>query len=210
MKLTRSLLSMLLFSFLHAFPHVSGQGILTQEVQEELEITKADSLAKLPFSIVGITRELGATEKLLVGSEALDLSEENLEDYTADVDSLFTQIELFRSDTSLFSLEDLSFRELNQIGQQIQFYMDQINEQVSRYSGIVIELENQMLQLHVKRQRWLLTLEQGQADAALEARKQRIQGTLQRVDEVRLGLQEDLVVLFGRNTAAHRNTDFHL
>ena len=101
MKLTRSLLSIILFSFLLACLHVSGQGILTQDAQEELESTEADSLARLPFPIVGITRELGASERLLVESEALDLSEETLQAFKADVDSLFAQIELFRSDTSL-------------------------------------------------------------------------------------------------------------
>jgi len=197
MKISSNLLSVFLLSMLLSFfmgsSTISGQGIIPEDAQEETSMTEADSLAQQPFSIVGITRELGATERLISASEDLDLDLETLEGFASDVDSLFVQVEGLLGDTAIYSLENISSRELDQVSQQDQFYMDQVDDLMNRLSRIARELEHQMLQLHVNRQRWELTLEQGKEDVALEARVERIESTVQRIDETRKSLQEDLV-----------------
>ena len=113
---------------------VNGQGIIPLDSQEEMEKAEADSLAHLPFPVVGITRELGATERLLADSEGMDRLPESLADFNSDVDSLFARIGDFLADTSLLSLEDLSSRELDQIAQQTQFYRDQVDDLLTQFA----------------------------------------------------------------------------
>ncbi|MEA3461151.1 MAG: mechanosensitive ion channel, partial [Bacteroidota bacterium] len=149
--------------------------------------------ARLPFSVVEITSELGAAERLISASEELDMDREALEEFASEVDSLFAQAEGLLGDTALYTLENLSSRELDQVIQQDQFYIDQIDERMNHLSRIARELENQSLHLQVNRQRWILTLEQGEEDATLEARVERIESTIQRIDETRKSLQDDLV-----------------
>jgi small-conductance mechanosensitive channel len=177
-----------------------GQALFPQGSQETAAIqvtTQADvdSLAQRPFALVAITRELGATERLLNESMAVDLSDEDLEKVARDVDSLFARVDLFLEESDLSSIETMSIRELEQVDLQDDFYVDQIEEMMKRLSAMDQELENQMLQLQVNRQRWRLTLEQGEADATLEARLERIESTMQRIDEVRRALQDDLLVV---------------
>jgi len=186
------LLVFLLFMFFLS-ASLNGQGIIPQSSQEELTSGEADSLAQRPFSIVGITRELGDTERLLSQSEEEDLNRETLEGFASDVDSLLAQTDRFLSDTAIQSMEDISSRELDQVGQQDEFYSDRIDELMNRLSRIGRKLENQMLKLQVNSQRWKLTLDQGADDPALEARIERIESTIQRIDEVRTALQNDLV-----------------
>lgn len=183
----------LLFTIFILSLNLSAQNLIPQSSQTELASEEADSLAQRPFPVVGITRELGATERLIAESEELDLDLETLEGFAAEVDSLLARIDVFLGDTAIISLEDQSSRELDHVEQQGQFYMDQINELMNRHSGITRELENQLQQLQVNRQRWILTLDRGEADATIEARMERIESTIQKIDEVRKKLQLDLV-----------------
>jgi small-conductance mechanosensitive channel len=196
------LLSVLLTSVLFFPTNSSGQGIIPQEglseaSKAESSQAEADSLAQLPFPIVGITRELGVSERLLSQSQEADLDRETLEGFTSDVDSLVAHVELFLGDTVLYSLEELSTRELDQIQQQEKFFSDQIDGLMNRLSRVASELEEQILKLQVNKQRWTLTLDQGAADPALEARIERIESTIQRIDELSKDLQDDLVNVLG-------------
>ena len=193
MKRNLLLLSGLLCSLIFCSSPVSGQGIVTQSAQPEITQAEADSLSRLPFPLIGITRELGATERLISRSEQKDLSQEMLEGISGEVDSLIAQAEMFLEDPVLGSMGEISTRELDQLALQNQFYTDQITGLLSRLSDMSVELESQMLQLQVNRQRWNLTMEQGAGDPTLEARSERLVTTLQRIDEVRKSLQEDLV-----------------
>ena len=186
------LLSLLLIIFM--IPNsISAQGIVSQNAQPETTQAEADSLSRMPFPLVGITRELGATERLLDQSGQKDLNEEVLDGISGDVDSLIAQVDLFLEQPVLRSMKEISSRELDQLALQNQFYSDQVDGQMKRLTGMAADLENQMLQLQVNGQRWRLTMEQGAGDPTLEARSERLAGTLQRMDEVRRSLQEDLV-----------------
>lgn len=198
MRIKSYLLSVLLAtgfltSLLFLSPTVSGQGIVHLDAQVEMKQAEADSLAQIPFPIVGITRELGATERLIAESEEMKLGQDILDQYAADVDTIFARVDLFLGDTTIYSLNDISSRELDQIGLQEQFYLDQIEDLMGRLSWITGELENQLLKLQVNRKRWILTLDQGGGDPTLEAREARIEGTIQRIDTARKILQFDLV-----------------
>jgi len=193
MKIRTLLLSVLLTSVLFFPSNSFGQGIIPPESQNESTQAEADSLSQLPFPVVGITRELGVSERLLSESEDLDLDQETLDGFASDVDSLLAQVEFFMGDTAIYSMEGLSTREMDQVGQRNQFYVDQIDDLTNRLSKVAKELENQMLKLQVNRQRWILTMDLGEADAILETRVERIESTLLRIDEVMKTLLNDLV-----------------
>ena len=174
---------------------VSGQAILGAETPSKYTQVEADSLSQLPFPLVGITRELGATERLLNQAAEKDLDVETREAYKADLDSLASRIYVFMEIPVFEDLGAVSYRELDQLRKQGQLYMDEIDEQKMRLSALASELESQLLQLQVIYQRWVLTLNQGADDPTLEARAERIRNSIAGLAEARKSLQEDMFVL---------------
>ncbi len=211
-----SLLLLLFFLILGLLPApVAAQSVFPQAIQgqssrEPGTRAEADSLSQRPFALVSITRELGATERLLRESEGLELSERTVEDFTREKDSLVARVDKFLGDTLQNSIKSLSSRELDQIELEGKLYRDQLDELMGRLSASAGELEKQMLLLEVNRRRWALTLEQGKTDVTLEARAERIESAMQRIDEVRKELQEGLVfVLEAQDELSELKTDLN-
>ena len=195
MKMRLLLLSAFLTTILLLPYRTSGQEIFPQTNMNETSQVETDSVAPQPFPIMGITREFGATNRLVAEAEDSHISQEDIDKFSTELDSLVSGINEFLSDSTLWSLENLSSRELDQIAQQDQFYLNQNEDLMNRLTKIAGELENQSKLLQVNRQRWQLTLNQDVDDETLEARSERIKTTIQSIQTVENLLQNDLLFI---------------
>jgi len=208
MKMRMLLLSALLTTIILLPYKTSGQEFFSQTTQNETTQVETDSLALLPFPVMGITREFGATNRLLKEAGEKHLPQEELIGFTSELDTLFSQINVFQDDSIIYSLENVSSRELDQISQRAQYFMHEIDGLQDRLSGIASELDEYTALLSGNRQRWQLTLDQGAEDEALAARTERINRTLEGIDSVRNLLQNDLVfILQGQDEFSLKKTE---
>lgn len=186
------LLTIILFaSFI--LPHkLSGQGIIPQTAQNETAQVNSDSVVLRPFPVTGITKEFGATNDLIVGSDKNLMTEEQEVKITSDTDSLFSQVNLFLGDSILLTLEGRTNRELDEISQRAQFYLNQIEVLQNDLSKVAEDMESELALFQAKKQRWLLTLEQESEEETASSRLDRIQKTVLRIDSVKSLFQEDL------------------
>jgi len=175
--------------------NLDGQDIFQQATQEEAPQVSSDSVAIQPFSLIGITKEYGATNRLIQEAGKKHLTEEVRGGFTREVDSLVLESNVFLNDSTTRTLEGISSRELDHIIQRAQFLKDQIDEVQADLSSVAEEIESQLVLLHNNRQRWQLTMEQAADQQALESRVERVGGTIQQIDSVSMLLQSDLVFL---------------
>ncbi|MCK5694128.1 MAG: mechanosensitive ion channel, partial [Bacteroidales bacterium] len=186
----------------------SGQEFFPQPTQNEISQEGTDSVALLPFPVMGITKEFGITSRLLQEAGEKHLPKEELSEFTSELDTLISQINLFQGDSIIYSLANVSSRELDQISQRAQYFMNEIDGLQDRLSRIASELEEYTALLSVNRQRWQLTLDQRADDEALDARVDLINRTLEGIDSVRNLLQNDLVfILEGQDEFSFKKTE---
>jgi len=208
MKMRLLLLSALLTTILLLPYLTSGQDIFSQTTENETTQAETDSVALLPFPVMGITKEFGATNRLLNEAGEKHLPREKLLRFTGELDTLLSQINNFQGDSIIYSLENVSSRELDQINQRAQYYMNEIDGLQDRLSRIASELDEYTALLSGNRQRWQLTLDQGEGDEALEARVERINRTIVGIDSVRHLLENDLVfILEGQDKFSLKKTE---
>jgi len=195
MKMRALLLTIILFASFILPYKLSGQGIIPKTTQDETAQVNPDSVVLRPFPITGITKEFGATNDLIIGSEKKYLTEDQVARFSSNSDTLFYQINFFLGDSSTINLEGVSSRELDEIGQRSQFYMNQVEVLQERLTKKAMDLESEQETLMENKQRWQLTLEQEAEEEAVAARADRIQRTIEQIDSVRSLFQEDLVYL---------------
>jgi potassium-dependent mechanosensitive channel len=202
MKIRLLLPTVLLLSSILLSLNLFGQGATQQTTRDETprdetHEVQPDSLAPQPFPAIGITEEIGTTGNLL--NEALQehLTEEDITAYTTELDTVISEINRFAYDSVIVSLKGVSSRELDQITQRAQVYLDQVEELQGRLSGVATGLESKSALLRGNRQRWQITLEQGANDEAVVSRAERIRRTIERIDSVKTLLENDLGIILG-------------
>ncbi len=189
----RSLLISALFLIVSLISfQVRGQAVLSQDTEEQLTQTETDSVVLQPFPSTGITQAFSATNSLIIESGRQHLSEETLQKHTAEIDSLFSEINGFLGDSSIVSLEGISVRELDEISNRARAYESRLDTKSEELTGVARQLENEAARVFQTRTRWQLTLEDRAEDEALAQMDERIQRTLFRLDSVRTVLQGDL------------------
>lgn len=207
MKMRRLFLPVLLFATFVFSHHLSAQEVFSQTTQEETSQVKPDSVTLQAFPSIGITQELGATSRLIIASEKAHLTQDVLDGFTSESDSLVSHIREFLGDSITMTLEKESSRELKQISQRAEFHIHHVEGLQARLSKESNALESELMLLQEKRQRWYLSLEQETSNQALESRLIRIQRTIQRVDSVRHLLQGDMMLILEmQDNLALRNT----
>ena len=174
---------------------LSSQGIIPQTTQDETAQVNPDSVVLRAFPVTGITKEFGATNDMIIGSDKNFLTEEQEAKFTSNTDTLFYQINLFLGDSTTIKLEAVSNRELDEIGLRAQFYLDQIALLQERLTNQAVNLESELSTFLIKKQRWQLTMEQEAEEEAITSRIDRIVTTIERIDSVRSKFQDDLVFI---------------
>ena len=208
MKIHCLLLSALLTILLLLPYKTSGQEIFPQTTQDQTTQVEQDSLALQPFPVIGITKEFGATSRLLKEAEEKHLPQDELLGFTSELDTLFSQINVFQGDSIIYSLENVSSRELDQISQRAQYYMNEIDGLQNRLSRIATELEDHSAQLLRKGKRWQLTLDQIINDEAMNARVELINRIILEIDSISNLLQADLMfILEGQDELSNQKTE---
>jgi len=192
----RTLLLTILFSIHSILPsNLSGQGIIPAGNQDETTQLGSDSVVLQPFSSIGINKEFSATNRLIAESENKLLTPDTRTEFSSDVDTLSTEIGGFLQDSSITSFDKHGSRELDQISQRTQFFIDQIEALQDRHSKVSSEIESDLERLQINRQRYQLTLDQGKDDLTLEPVEESIGRSIEDIGTAMNLLQDDLVFI---------------
>jgi len=195
MKMRTLLLPTLFFTIFSLQVNLFGQDIFPQTTQDGTAQAKTDSVVLTAFPLTEITQEFSTSNSLLSEALSKHLTREEISGYTDQVSTIFSEVNEFLGDSSTISLKGVSSRELDLISERSQVYMDQIKGLQGQLSKVAEELESESVLLHANKQRWLLTMEQGEATEAVVLRMERIQKTVDDIDSVRILLQNDLVLI---------------
>ncbi len=195
MKMRTLLLNIILFASFILPQKLSGQGIIPQTTQDETAQVNPDSVVLRPFPATGIAKEFGTTNDLIISSDRMYLTEEQVARFASNTDTLFYQINLFLGDSTTLKLDSASNRELDEIGLRAQFFINQIALLQERLTKQAEDLESELSTFQVKKQRWQLTLEQEAEEEIAASRIDRIQRTIERIDSVGSLFQEDMVII---------------
>ncbi len=193
MKTKRFLYSSIIFSAIMLPSILLGQNILPQPAQDDRVGPKADSVVLEAFPVTGITEAIGATGIMLAEAEKHDLSDQALEEYFIEIDTLSADIAEFMGDTTTLNLEEANTRILDQITTRIRLFIDRIDLLQGDLTPVALDLENTSEVLLHDKTRWQLTLEKKDEEGTVELRAERINRGILKIDSVRSLLQEDLV-----------------
>lgn len=177
------------------FFHVQDQATLAQTPQEQPVQAQTDSLALQPYAAAGITEAFSFTSTLISEGRKQNLSNEVIDNYTIQLDTLFYEINGFLGDSSIITLDGISVRELDQISERSRAYMGRIDALHNRFSGVAMDLESESARILQNRTRWQLTLDSRTEEEVPELRTERIELTIVKLDSVRSLLQEDLALM---------------
>jgi len=190
-------MSLLLILFI-SMASLFGQGVIPQTTQETSPVAEADSVIIHPFETTEITEAFNQSYSLISSSSNLHISEEVMSDFTTEIDTLFGVISQFMDDTTVVSLKGVSTRELGQITQRADYYIQELGKLQDVFSNKVEELELSADVLESNKNRWQHTLESSADDDLLEERAQRMNKTIHRLDSVRGILHADMRFLLSQ------------
>lgn len=170
-----------------------GQEFLPQEKQEEMPPELADSVQIQSYDAVAITQAFNKSNKLITESEAKHFSEQVIERYMGEVDTLFSIIDQFLQDSLVVTSAGVSLRKLDNISQLTDHYAGQLEQLMTRLSETSGEISTSEKLLRADKEKWLSILE-GDLDSIISLeRRLRIDRTAQRLDSINGLLQSDLV-----------------
>ncbi len=196
--------------FLAAFSlqiNLSAQDILSQTTQDEALQATTDSLVLTAFPLTEITQQFTESSRQISDALSKHLTREAMSGYTDQVSTIFSEVQAFLGDSSTMYLENVSSRELDVIFQRAQVYMDQIKGLQGQFAKVAEDLENESVLLQQNKQRWQLTMEEGNETEAVISREERIQRTIDEIDSVSMLLQNDLVfILDQQDKLSDRNS----
>lgn len=172
----------------------SGQGLLPQSTQETV-VAAQDSARIVAFSATEITEAFSHSNALISESGKRHLSGELQEAYRKEVDTAFSVIDHFLGDSTLVNLEGINVRELNQISQRAEYYLDILNRIQERLAKEALDIEVVSSNLQVEKKRWELTLLQFTSEEMIEERLGRIQRTIHRLDSIQTLLKGDMSIM---------------
>ncbi len=179
----------LLFSSARA-QNLFSQGNTPQEQPEQAADTA--KVQPQPFPSSRIAAALSETFEALIQVDRDKLSPEELGEITRQVDTLFSVIDTFLSDTVLATLEGVGVRELDNISTQAELYIDRLTD-LRESIGREAERSQERIGLVAGYdERWRLTLEESEEGEFPETRLQRIRRTIQMSDSLKTLLQHNL------------------
>lgn len=120
------------------------------------------------------------------------------------VDSISSRVRDFLKDTSIYRLDQLSFRELENLNTSLQLLDQQITEVLLRIRENLTKVQEGAGRITNSRKRWQLTSEMVASQNSPAAIQRRVQNILRRSDSINLLLQSDIDFLL---TQADRITD---
>ena len=141
---------LLTLTFLLVSNITRGQAIIPQ--------TSTDSVRIRPFESAAITEAFTASNNLISESGKEYISEEVIDGYTSEIDTLFSTIRQFLADSTVIKLQEVSIRELESISHRATSYMGSLDQLQGRLSKGSKELEEIAGRLDQNRQRWPMPL----------------------------------------------------
>jgi small-conductance mechanosensitive channel len=121
-----------------------------------------------------------------------------------NVDSVYARVDEFLSDTAIYNLEMLSFREQENLNTSLQLLDQEITGVLSTIRKNISETQAGAGLIARSKRRWQLTSDMVRRENAPEAIQRRVQNILYRSDSINLLLQSDIDFLL---TQADRITD---
>jgi len=125
-------------------------------------------------------------------------------DISREVDSVYARVRDFLQDTSIFQLELMTFRELENLNTSLQLLDQEIAGVLATIRNNLSETQEAAGLINRSKKRWQLTNEMVTRQNSPEAIQRRVQNILRRSDSINLLLQSDIDFLL---TQADRITD---
>jgi potassium efflux system protein len=175
---------------------------------QESETAKDTTIAPIvPYALAGISEGSNNTVILLQEAGSKQISDEKLEEFETEVDSIFVILDPFLADTIFHSLGRLNSRSLENADTRIKLYMDQISALQDRLNKRYKILEEEIVTLDAAKEKWLLTRENKERIEIPETLIGRIDQSIHRIDSVSTLLQEDRTkLLLLQDRILNRNT----
>lgn len=145
-----------------------------------------------PYMVSVISAESNNTIVLVNTTGSLQISEEDIEIYKKEVDSIFVVIDTFLIDTSFQSFTGFTDRDLDNAGSRANLYINQITVGQSKITRRYNTLDDFVIQLTDINKRWKLTRDQAAANEVPEALVSRINTTIFKVDSARALITSDM------------------
>lgn len=156
-----------------------------------------DSLENTGFSAMEITRAFSSSFILMAEAEEKQITEEALKHYRDQVDSLFSDVDLFLSGEALEALYVLDITELQVLEERAGYLLDQITRLEAGLSEKALDLQESISALEAQVKRWELTLSQTPSEEMPQSRMLRIMEVSQELDSVRLHLLSNMGKVLG-------------
>jgi potassium-dependent mechanosensitive channel len=149
----------------------------------------------VPIPGIRITEAFNETFDMVNSAGKKRLTDAEIKSISGRIDELFSDINLFLSDSLLQNFEGVSIRELDNIDDRARYYLELLDEMQSQISEQARQVSETYEQLNESRSRWRLTLDSLRSEQITVQRRERIRQILNQIDSVRSILQEDLVII---------------
>ena len=107
---------------------VSGQGVLTPAKQENQPPPDTAIVQILPILVSNITAASNESFTLINESGNLRLTEEEINDFSNQIDTLISEIDPFLGDSLLMSFEAFNIRELENTSSIADIYIEELSQ----------------------------------------------------------------------------------
>lgn len=155
---------------------------------------KQDSLQTKPEAIPLNSINSASTGSFLLfsmlGSEVL--TEEDKNDFIANVDSIISRTNFYFNDTIGIDFKNLNFRDIDILSSSLDILQNDLNDLQNRIDLNLQQIQYGKDELDQNRERWMLTKEKNDADNTPEAISRRINNVINRNDSVRSLLDSDI------------------
>ncbi len=169
-----------------------GQETIPAESQNEQEASESDTIEVINVEATQISEAFTESNSLMLEAGQKHFTPEAISSYTDEVNLLFSDIRLFMRDTMVIEKNGISYRELDLIEQQINFYLEEVKHLQERISDEAGALNTYSNLLSENKQDWEQILETFPSEEIPRDRIGRITRTMERLDSLETLLQGDL------------------
>ncbi len=190
---------------------VSGQGVLTSAKQENQPQPDTAIIQILPIPVSSITAASNESFTLINESGNLRLTEEEINDFSNQTDTLISEIDPFLGDSLLMSFEGFNIRELENTSSRANIYFEQLSQLEQRLVKRSKGSEEAVAKLTYADKRWKLTLEQSTEREIPDALQNRMVRIIHDIDSVKTILQADFeTILLQQNRLSDKKNELEL
>ena len=190
---------------------VSGQGVFTPAKQDDQPQPDTATVQILPIPLSKITTAFNESFTLINESGNLRLTEDEVNDFSNQIDTLISVIDPFLGDSLLMSFEGFNIRELENASSRANIYFEQLSQLEQSLIRRSKGSEEAVAKLTNTGKRWKLTLEQSTENELPDALQDRIDRITHDIDSVKTILQADFeTILLQQSRLSDKKNELEL